>query len=88
MAVPTLYLCRGRQFLDGLFAFFLPVRLVEHDRVERPEFADPCGAGERPAGVGIPGPPALADARWPLDHCPARDVAYEGSRGLFCHHKT
>ena len=53
--------CRGGQFLH--FAFFLRVRLVQHDRIERAEFADPGGAGERAACVDISGLPALSDAR-------------------------
>ena len=37
--------CRvRRQLLDGRVVLFLRVRLVQYDRIERTERADPCGA--------------------------------------------
>src|SRR5215471_5451351 len=53
--------CRGRQLLDGHLDLYL--RLVQHDGVQRTEFADPWSAGQRPTRVGVAGMPATANAR-------------------------
>jgi hypothetical protein len=47
---------RVRQLISGDFAFIFRIRFMQHNPVEWPEFANPCGTGQRPAGIrGGPG---------------------------------
>jgi hypothetical protein len=55
---PALQLLRsGGQLPDPPFIFFRRIGLVQHDCIERSEFADPFGAGQCPARIGVAGLP-------------------------------